>query len=105
MTVGEDTYEEFAQAVNQSKDVHEDDDLVGTKMGVTVGTLLEYGESKPDMTVYLSQRNDVPYPLGIDVHIEDLSEMADLIETFGPSTLSDIDRNDDGTLNVGYHFD
>jgi len=108
MSVGTYQFDDFEQAVKESNEIHEDTEIEGASMGVTVGSLLEYGRNHSgDLEVIVSTRSTAQYPLGIDTTVTNLEEMVELIETFGPHCMSglEFDEDDDSVLHVGYHFD
>ena len=106
MSAGTYHFDDFEQAVEESNEIDEDTELDGARMGTTVGTLLEYGRNhSEDVEVIVSTRSTAKYPLGIDTTVNDLEEMVELIETFGPHCMSGLEFDEDDVLHVGYQFD
>jgi hypothetical protein len=97
--------DEYISAVDESDDVHRDHDLTGAKMGSTVGTLLSLHEEMEIKSVVTSSRHDTPHPLGAEIKVTSLHELADLADKLGLNTVADLQCEDDGGLLVGYHFD
>jgi hypothetical protein len=96
---------EFTEAVNESSEIHRDLDLKGAPMNRTIGTLIETNQDFNLEVVFTSNRHDLPSPLGADYRVESLHEFADLAETLGVGCIANIEKNDDGSIQVGYHFD
>jgi hypothetical protein len=44
-------------------------------------------------------------PIGAQIRVTSLDDIADVLEALGGHCISDIVRNDDGTLLLGYQFD
>ena len=74
-------------------------------MNRTIGTLIEMGEESDLLTVVTSSRHDLPHPTGADFRVSSVHEFADLIEKLGGDCIVDIEQNDDGSAQIGYHFD
>lgn len=98
--------EEYEELVKNSTEINPDMEVKGTMLGVNIQTLIDYTIENPEETIiYTSERSDTPYPIGMSTKVETLTKMKELIETFGPSTISNIEEYEDGALEVGYHFD
>ena len=97
--------DEFTDAVNKSSEIHRDLDLQGAPANRTIGTLIEMNDEFDLQSVITSHRHDLPYPTGADFNVTSVHEFADLIKTLGGSCITDIEQNDDGSAQVGYHFD
>lgn len=97
--------DEFIAAVEQSDEISRDLELGGAPMGKTVGTLIEMGENFDLTTIVTSSHHDTPYPLGADFRAASAHEFADIIEELGGSCIKDLEKNEDGSVQIGYHFD
>jgi hypothetical protein len=96
---------EYIEAVDESTEIQRDLDLQGAPMGRTIGTLIETNEDFDLNLVVTSSRHDLPYPLGADFRVESLHEFADLANKLGAECIEDIDKNDDGSIQIGYHWE
>jgi hypothetical protein len=74
-------------------------------MRCDIGTVIEYAKASPESYILTSSRRPVPVPIGARFKIETLHQAADLIEQLGPSCIREIEKVDDGSIQVGYHFD
>jgi len=99
--------EEFEQAVEETDDdvLTVSNDLKGAPMGCTVETLIECANAYDDPMIVTSARTDVPVPLGASFKVDTLHGAVELIEELGTHCLEDFVKNDDGSVEVGYHFD
>jgi len=97
--------DKYTEAVDESNEIHRDLDLKGAPMNRTIGTLIEMNEGFDLLTVVTSHRHDLPHPIGADFKITSVHEFADLIEKLGGRSITNIEQNDDGSAQVGYHFD
>lgn len=99
--------EEFKQAVEEADDddLQFSHELKGTPMGCTIEDLIECVEAYAESRVVVSNRTPFPLPVGASFVVEDLHEAADLIEALGTNCIEDLEKRDDGTLELGYHFD
>lgn len=98
--------DEFIAAVEQSDEISRDLELEGVPMGKTIGTLIEMYENNFDLTtVVSSSHHDTPYPLGAEFRAASAHEFADITKELGGSCIKDIEKNEDGSVQIGYHFD
>lgn len=97
--------DEFIAAVEQSDEISRDLELKGTPMGKTIGTLIEMNENFDLTTVVTSSRHDTPHPLGAEFRAASAHEFADITKELGGSCIVDLDKNEDGSVQIGYHFD
>lgn len=99
--------EEFKQTVEDSdRDVVRlSDELKGTPMGCTIETLIECAKTYEDPRIIKSARTDVPVPVGASFKVDELHDAVDLIEKLGSYGIEDFQKHDDGSVEIGYHFD
>lgn len=99
--------EEFKQAVEDADDdtLSASHELKGTPMGCTIGKLIECAERFAEPMIVASNRTAAPVPVGASFRVEQLHGVADLLETLGTNCIEDVEKTDDGSLKVGYHFD
>jgi len=99
--------EEFKQAVEEADDstLQVSHEIKGTPMGCTVKDLIGCAEDFSEPMIVVTNRTDAPIPVGASFEVEHLHGFADLIETLGTSCIEDVEKVEDGSLKVGYHFD
>jgi hypothetical protein len=99
--------EKFKQAVEETDDdaLRLSSELKGAPMGCTVETLIECANTYDDPMIVTSSRGVIPDPLGASFKVETLHEAVELIEELGTHCIEDFVKHDDGSAEVGYHFD
>jgi len=74
-------------------------------MDCTIDSLIDCSKQFDDIEIITKDNDTPPIPVGADFTVSSLEQVVSLYDVFGSRCMADIVSNDDGSINIGYHFE